>query len=1539
MKFEKILATILSALMITSCIGFVANAEESEAVTDVVIEEIAIDETEAEEIEEMQEEAELSEEAEAELLAEADYLEAYRTQGYKVLFVKKGGTGDGSSIDSPKNYTALRDVYKNLGTAENGGNNQKLVIAVIGRIIGSSIGGTEVPGTGHDIIVTSATGNYSASGDYLKFTNDAEDQSRSFILTDGNKFTFDKIHFELTTKTKQNTIYTTGAEVVITESVTHNGDASTKQFVVAHGYGSATQSAGNTVTLNTNAYIFRSGAGDGNNINGDITYNVGGGATINILAAGGHAGNYPNTDRGTLKGSAYVNINNATVKQLNPGYKATVNGDVIVNVNGGTIEDLKTSFENSAGKLLGDYVIYLNDGEIKGISVFAGGTFNGKTVLLVNEDNADTPTSGIDKIPYVVKYTGNGEVKFDTATDKLKLTCKGDTNTITVNDTVYYGSQDVSIPNGTTNISFTKTALPTEATVTFDANGGAWGTETKKEFTVEMGDEPTAPETNPKKEGYAFVGWSPELSEVTALTVTYKAVWEANHINAYRKAGYDIVYVSDNVSEDGTGETSDSPRKFAEMDLLLNAVVTDNCKVVIAIDGRISSSWGIPTPVNGADVILTSVTGANGTNGGYITAYNRSNSMRVTMFGKGESKYTFDNIHIQLMDNQQNPIYAAGSDVKFTSTVTTNSVSKGLVVAHGRNASEEFTGGTIEIDTDAYILRSGSDSGSNIAGDVNYIIGENSTIQIAYAGGHSNGKLEGDANVEIDGGKIVKLIPGYKVTVNGNIIVNINDGGEITTLKTNFEDVAGKLDGDYVIYLNDGTIGTVDAFANASVVSGKTVLVVNENNAEIPANIADLQNLVSYTGDGDVEYNTATDKLVLKPGASVKFVRVTNGEDVVVYDVNTGDEVELLSEDDGISIDLATGTTTVEFLENGTIKQAFYKTYGTYDVENMTYTLDLVFTGAKVSAGSFGFRFPEKYMTLMSEDGVVANYEDGIVLMPEETNDEDNFASPIFAKGDGYYANTWTPEMLGYVDATEEEILVATFRFTMNNQQRQAFVSEVLNNNGKIEQYVKSNLDMTEADKYYSIEDEAYLVTCGEDIRIVYVPIEYVSHTEMREIVSPEYTTYGIYDSTTEEYSIDIKVKGGKINLGAFGLAFDSDYMTFDIDDEDAVVFADGIEKLLDINKTEDGYAFVYYASNDQGYIDATADEVLVATIKVGMNATQREAFVDADATMEIFEPGTNNNITSAELAKYFDGENYLVTIYEDSLEDYKVAAEHVAHEDEEYIEPVTYTITLNDLSGEEGETVTLTVSLDNYELFSSTGMGVKIDYDDSVIEFVRVAGFQQPAGAYATCDKSVNGATVSYTFAAATNVVLQEPVLFTAEFKLVGEPGEYDDVFSFGEAIYAVENGVADFATEVATVTIQEASTPEPETYTVTYVSGKGTAPEAVTAEEGATITLSAPEAFAGYVFYSWTDGTTEYFAGDEFEITGDVTLTAVWYQKGDANMNGTVNVADAIWIFDYISGKNEFINDFHKMIADMNDNSAINVADAIEIFNFIAS
>ncbi|MBR3995024.1 MAG: InlB B-repeat-containing protein, partial [Clostridia bacterium] len=294
----------------------------------------------------------------------------------------------------------------------------------------------------------------------------------------------------------------------------------------------------------------------------------------------------------------------------------------IVNVNdGGKINVLKTGFESSSGKLLGDYVIYLNDGTIEKIESFNGGTFSGKKVIVVNEDNADTPTSGISNISNIVKYTGNGTVVYDTAKNKLVLTRGEGINFIKVNDA------PITLTAG---VDKYEAALSAITTIKFLEEDD--GSETPAEYTVtyvnEKGEAPEAAKgyadtlftvsaVVPELEGYMFSGWSdgnntysPKDTFILVKDVTLTAVWEklpdeAVHISAYRKAGYSIVYVSDKVTEDGTGATLASPRKFTEMHEVLNAVVTENCKVVIAIDGQISSSWSVPNAVNGADVILT----------------------------------------------------------------------------------------------------------------------------------------------------------------------------------------------------------------------------------------------------------------------------------------------------------------------------------------------------------------------------------------------------------------------------------------------------------------------------------------------------------------------------------------------------------------------------------------------------------------------------------------------------------------------------------------------------------------------------------------------------------------------------------------------------------------------------------------------------------------------------------------------------------------------------------------------------------------------
>ena len=1224
-------------------------------------------------------------------------------------------------------------------------------------------------------------------------------------------------------------------------------------------------------------------------------------------------------------------------------------------------------------------------------------------------------------------------------------------------------------------------------------------------------------------DGQIFKGWTANEVEYDAgdeytvtASVEFTAVWEEEiinhvpHIAAYANAGYRVVYVSDKATEDGTGKTPESPRKFLEMHEVLNAVVTENCKVVIAIDGQISSSWSVPNAVTGADVILTSATGANGTNGGYITVYNRSNAMRVAMFGKGESTYTFDNIHIQLMDNQQNPIYAAGSDVKLTSSVTTNSVSKGLVIAHGRNtAQEEFTGGTIEIDTDAFILRAGSGDGSKITGDVNYVIGENATIQIIGAGGHSNGQLQGNVNVDINGGKVAQFNPGYKADVTGDIIVNVNDGGEITTLKTNFEHADGKLAGDYVIYLNDGTIGAVEAF-NGGTLSGKTVLVVNENNAEIPATASAAQHLVSFTGNGEVEYDTANDVL-----------KLTRGEGVVSIKVN-GEAIELTEGVDEYTVELTEKTTSIGFYASEKLPKVTYVYGQDFDTVEHEYEAGTVIT-LPGHDNILGFAFAgwtdgENTYAAGAEYTVTADVEftavwneievatvsyncvfEGVTIDSAEMNAGTVIVLPEPGFVNGQIFKGWTDGENTY-NAGDEYTVTASVEFTAVWEEeiinhvphiaayadagyRVVYVSDKVaeDGTGKTFESPRKFLEMHEVLNTVVTENCKVVIAIdgqissswsvpnavnGADVILTsatgangtnggYITV-YNRSNAMRVAMfgagESKYTFDNIHiqlmdnqqnpiyaagsdvkftsSVTTNSVSKGLVVAHGRnaadnftggtieIDTNAYLLragAGEGTNITGDINyviGENATiqtVYAGGHAGNKDIPGTDagtlKGSANVTINGGkvvqlNPGYKVTVTGNIIVNVNDGGEITTLKTNFEGAEGvlngdyviylndgtigTVEAFNGGTlsgktvlivnENNAVVPETASAvqnlvsFTGNGAVVydtvndvlklTRGEDivaikvngeaielteGVDEYTVElANEIAIEflDEIIEEPTSaYTVVLNNLSGAKGETVTLTVSLENYETFSSTGAGVKVDYDESVIEFVRVTGFQQPAGAFGACDKSANGATVSYTFAGATNVTLQNAVLFTAEFKLVGEPGEYDDVFSFRETTYAGENGRVEFATKAATVTIQEASAPEPETYTVAYVSDKGTAPVAVNGEAGTTITLSAPEAFAGYVFYNWTDGTTTYNAGDEFEITGDVTLTAVWYLKGDVNMNGTVNVADAIWIFDFISGKNEFENDAHKAIADMNDNDAVNVADAIEIFNYIAS
>lgn len=380
---------------------------------------------------------------------------------------------------------------------------------------------------------------------------------------------------------------------------------------------------------------------------------------------------------------------------------------------------------------------------------------------------------------------------------------------------------------------------------------------------------------------------------------------EPAHITAYREKGYSILYVKNGV-KDGDGSSVNSPLEGNTLPVLVENYVkpeydkNNNKKILFAVVGKLACGWyGNQTALTGYDIVVTSATG---TSEDYIYPSGGSTpaARPVTLTGAG-NMYTFDNITLKVPHSEAH-IYAftAGNAILKNIPVTKDSNSNKFFVSFGNNDTSTYAGGKIEIyNSNVDILR----GSSYINANTEYVIGDDATI-----------------------GQFIPMNNGAKI--DGNVIVTI-DGGTVTTLYTTPANASGVITGDYVTYLNSGTIGTIvkNTTPNENKgVLGRTILIVNDNTADVPANISDLPYLVSFSGEGAVIYDTVTDNLVLTPNEGVKYVRVTNGTTVTSYDVLNSGEVELASENN-IVIDLAKGTTKVEFLEDATVRTKATITY------------------------------------------------------------------------------------------------------------------------------------------------------------------------------------------------------------------------------------------------------------------------------------------------------------------------------------------------------------------------------------------------------------------------------------------------------------------------------------------------------------------------------------------------------------------------------------------------------------------------------------
>ncbi len=856
------------------------------------------------------------------IIEESDHIKEYRSLGYDIVYIKADGNGDGTKINAPMACTDLRAAIKALDEKTT---NKKIVFAVIGGI-GCGTSGNDTTEKGYDIVVTSATGVYSASADYINMT------SGDIALIGGNSYTFDKIHFE--TKTDATTyLYAAGAEnVTITEDTTSNGDnaqnGNTKRFAVGFGMKKTnTTYAGGTINVKADVRVLNTAIAYSEcNITGDVAF-ITEDSSIGYLYVGG---------AGYISGNAKAQINGGYVNNLYNLSTGSVSKNVIVEINdGAVINNLYTTGETAWTKVNGDYVIYLNDGTINTITKAKDPQANagviGKTILIVNDNTADVPAN-ISGLPYLVSFAGDGNVEYDTEKDKLIVTLGKNSNTITINDTVYTENQEIELSESTTTIAFSYNE--TKVNVTFDANGGAWGEETTKSFEMSAGETPEIPE-NPAKSGFVFMGWSPEVSEVGEADVNYTAIWEANHINVYRELGYGVVYIRNDGNGDGT--SMESPLNCTDLRATIKALesTTENKKIVLAVIGGIScGTSGNETTEKGFDIAITSASGTYSASADFIDM----TSGNIALIG-GNS-YTFDKIHFETNLSTTTYLYAAGAELTITENTTSNGTNtengntKRFAVGFGMNKTNTaYTGGTINVKSDVRVLNTAvAYSECNITGDVTFIT-EDASIGYLFAGGA--GYISGNAIAQINGGYVNNLYNSSTGSVSENVIVEINNGATVNTLYTTGETAWAKVVGDYVIYLNEGTINTVAQGkvpnSNAGV-RGKTILIVNDNTADVPANISNLPYLVSFAGDGNVEYDTEKDKLILAPSADVKFVKVTNGDNTTTYNAEDGSEVELLS-DNVLEIDIVSGTTTVEFLSDGTIKPEIAIAPDTTEVE------------------------------------------------------------------------------------------------------------------------------------------------------------------------------------------------------------------------------------------------------------------------------------------------------------------------------------------------------------------------------------------------------------------------------------------------------------------------------------------------------------------------------------------------------------------------------------------------------------------------------
>ena len=111
---------------------------------------------------------------------------------------------------------------------------------------------------------------------------------------------------------------------------------------------------------------------------------------------------------------------------------------------------------------------------------------------------------------------------------------------------------------------------------------------------------------------------------------------------------------------------------------------------------------------------------------------------------------------------------------------------------------------------------------------------------------------------------------------------------------------------------------------------------------------------------------------------------------------------------------------------------------------------------------------------------------------------------------------------------------------------------------------------------------------------------------------------------------------------------------------------------------------------------------------------------------------------------------------------------------------------------------------------------------------------------------------------------------------------GKGDAPYSY----YTTVEAAKDAAKKLGGGTVTDLTSPSTNNFTVTLKFENGEVDQTLTVAENGTVILPTPTR-SGYAFQGWTDGTTTYQGGNEYSVTKEATLTAVWSYTGSSSSN----------------------------------------------------